>query len=125
MAFFRYALLVITFFLHAFPTHADPAVVEDVTLQERSGSWTVSVTISHGDTGWDDYADGWRVETEDGAVLGTRVLHHPHVEEQPFTRSLSGVLLPDGIAQVMIRTSTNFDGWAAAPEGPYFLPDGP
>jgi hypothetical protein len=47
--------------------------------------------LRHGDTGWDDYADGWRIETPAGEVLGTRVLHHPHVEEQPFTRSLGGV----------------------------------
>ena len=44
----------------------------------------------HPDTGWDDYADGWRVLDMDGNELGMRVLHHPHVDEQPFTRSLSG-----------------------------------
>jgi hypothetical protein len=37
---------------------ADPAEVAAVSLAQSSGSWTVSVTISHGDTGWDDYADG-------------------------------------------------------------------
>jgi hypothetical protein len=56
---------------------ADPAEVAAVSLAQSSGSWTVSVTISHGDTGWDDYADGWRVEAPGGDILGTRVLHHP------------------------------------------------
>ena len=94
--------------------HADPAVVEKVAMREGSGGWTFDVTISHPDTGWDDYADGWRVVTADGTVLGTRVLAHPHVEEQPFTRSLSGVEIPDGVAEIYIEASTNVEGWGEA-----------
>jgi len=109
----------------ALPSQADPARVDSVSLAERSGTWTVSVTISHGDTGWDDYADGWRVETPEGEVLATRVLHHPHVEEQPFTRSLPNVPLPDGLTDVMIRTRTNTEGWAETAWGPFELPDAP
>ena len=77
-------------------------------------SWTVSVTLRHADTGWDDYADGWRVVKEDGTVLGTRTLFHPHVNEQPFTRSLSGVEIPTGTARVFIEARTNVDGWGEA-----------
>lgn len=102
---------------------ADPAQVDAVTLDPRGDSWTVSVTISHPDTGWDDYADGWRVETTDGEILGTRVLHHPHVEEQPFTRSLSGVEIPDGVSQVVVRASTNVEGWAEEVSAPIAVPD--
>jgi hypothetical protein len=102
---------------------ADPAEVAAVSLAQSSGSWTVSVTISHGDTGWDDYADGWRVETPGGDILGTRVLHHPHVEEQPFTRSLSGVGLPDGITEIVIRTRTNVTGWAEEVSAPIAIPE--
>lgn len=90
---------------------SDPAVVKDVAFREASGGWTFDVTIAHGDTGWDDYADGWRVVTTDGTVLGTRVLAHPHVEEQPFTRSLSGINIPVGLDKVFIEASTNVDGW--------------
>jgi hypothetical protein len=36
-------------------------------------------------------------------VLGTRILHHPHVNEQPFTRNLSGVNIPNTIETVTIR----------------------
>jgi hypothetical protein len=102
---------------------ADPAEVAAVSLAQSSGSWTVSVTISHGDTGWDDYADGWRVEAPGGDILGTRVLHHPHVEEQPFTRSLSGVDLPDGITEIVIRTRTNVTGWAEEVSAPIAIPE--
>ncbi|NNE82051.1 MAG: hypothetical protein HKN18_17415 [Silicimonas sp.] len=92
---------------------ADDAVIVDAKLQSAGENWSVSVTLSHGDTGWDDYADGWRVILEDGTVLGTRVLFHPHVNEQPFTRSLGGVQIPDGTQTVYIEARTNTDGWGA------------
>ncbi|MEJ6403757.1 hypothetical protein [Yoonia sp. 2307UL14-13] len=94
--------------LCAAPAFADPAVVENVTIDGDR----VSVTISHPDTGWDDYADGWEVLDADGNRLGYRELFHPHVEEQPFTRSLSGVTIPDGVTSVFIRARTNVDGWS-------------
>lgn len=75
--------------------------------------WTISVTLRHGDTGWDDYADGWRIVTDEGAVLATRPLAHPHVTEQPFTRSLSGLDLPAG-TPLFIESSTNVTGWSGA-----------
>ena len=90
---------------------ADPATVVSAALQPSGDTWRVSVTLSHGDTGWDDYADGWRVLDADGTVIGTRELLHPHVNEQPFTRSLSGVSLPTGVAIVQIESSTNTTGW--------------
>ena len=100
--------------LIASPAVADPAVVEGASANLAGGTWTFSATLSHGDTGWDDYADGWRVEAPDGTVLGTRELLHPHVTEQPFTRSLGGVEVPEGMDTVMIRARTNVDGWGEA-----------
>ena len=61
-----------------------------------------SVTLRHADTGWDHYADGWRVELADGTVLGVRELLHPHVTEQPFTRS-ARISVPDGVETVYVR----------------------
>ncbi len=81
---------------------ADSAVVTDVKAQKSGGTWSFSVTIAHGDEGWEHYADGWGVYLEDGTELGYRVLHHPHVNEQPFTRSLNGVKVPAGVKQVLI-----------------------
>ncbi|MEM9970157.1 MAG: hypothetical protein AAF762_03525 [Pseudomonadota bacterium] len=72
------------------------------------------MTLRHADTGWDDYADGWRVVDENGAELGMRVLFHPHVNEQPFTRTLSGVQIPDGLTTVYVEARTNVDGWGDA-----------
>ncbi len=80
----------------------------------RSGQgWTFSVTLRHDDTGWDHYADAWRVVGPDGAVLGERILLHPHETEQPFTRSLSGVAIPEDVGAVMIEARDNVHGWAA------------
>lgn len=90
----------------AAPAFADPPQIVGV---EVSGA-RVSVTLAHPDTGWDHYADGWRVETEDGTVIGTRELLHPHVEEQPFTRSLTVNDLPDG--PLFIRAKCSVDGWS-------------
>ncbi|SFD12446.1 hypothetical protein [Tropicimonas isoalkanivorans] len=98
----------------ATPTMADPAVIEGARAVKNGGDWTVSVTLRHGDTGWEDYADGWRVIGPEGEVLGTRELAHPHETEQPFTRSLSGVTIPEDIAVVEIEARTSTGGWEGA-----------
>ncbi len=98
--------------LAATPAIADPAKIENATATASGNAWTVSVTLRHGDAGWVDYAYGLRVFTEDGTILGTRTLFHPHVNEQPFTRSQSGIEIPADMAQVFIEASTNTDGWA-------------
>jgi len=69
------------------------------------------VTVRHGDTGWDHYADRWQVLGPDGTVLGTRVLLHPHENEQPFTRSQSGIVVPDGVTTVTVRAHDLVDGF--------------
>ena len=67
------------------------------------GTWSFDVTVRHGDTGWTHYADRWDVLSESGEVLATRVLRHPHVQQQPFTRSLPDVALPEKVERVRIR----------------------
>ncbi|MEM1289547.1 MAG: hypothetical protein AAGH60_14430, partial [Pseudomonadota bacterium] len=61
------------------------------------------------DEGWDHYADRFDVMDPNGNVLAERVLHHPHVEEQPFTRSV-GVTVPPGVTEIVIRAHDNVDG---------------
>lgn len=72
---------------------------------EKTGKeeYRFDVTVRHADTGWDHYANKWDVVTLDGKEIGTRTLYHPHVNEQPFTRSLSGVKIPAGTPKVMVR----------------------
>ncbi|UWQ96285.1 hypothetical protein K3728_03305 [Rhodobacteraceae bacterium M385] len=113
--------LIPLLFLTAMPASADPAQVQDVTAAQSPSGWRFDVTLSHADTGWEDYADGWRVELADGTIIGDRPLTHPHVEEQPFTRSTSGVPIPEDTTQVFIRTRTTTDGWSDTTT-PYTLP---
>ena len=77
----------------------------------NNNSWLIKVTLEHGDTGWDHYADNWQVVDDAGNVLGDRVLYHPHVNEQPFTRELSGVRVPEGITDIYITAHDKVHGW--------------
>ena len=91
---------------------AEEATVVAADLSQTGSGWRVDVTIAHPDTGWDHYADGWSVQLEDGTELGYRTLHHPHVDEQPFTRSLGGLTLPSGTTRVFIRAHDSVHGWS-------------
>ena len=84
----------------------------------ETGTWTFAVTIMHPDTGWDDYADGWDVVLPDGKVLKpdpdspfTRLLLHPHENEQPFTRSQGNIQIPEDNKMVTVRAHDIVDGF--------------
>ncbi len=87
---------------------ADKARVLKATATANvGGSYTFSATVAHADTGWKHYADKFEILAPDGTVLGTRILYHPHVDEQPFTRGLGNVQIPAGIAEVIVRAADN------------------
>jgi hypothetical protein len=97
---------------------ANADVVRVRAVQQEGGTWTFHVTVEHPDTGWDDYADGWDAVTPDGEVLKpdpdsrfTRELLHPHVDEQPFTRSQSGIRIPEGVTMVRVRAHDSVEGF--------------
>ena len=90
---------------------ANEVKIVDVRV-ECSQSCNFTVTLAHDDTGWDHYANQWDVLMLDGKLLKSRVLYHPHVDEQPFTRSLSGVKIPGGTTQVKIRAKDTEHGYA-------------
>jgi len=93
-------------------TPAGEADVVDARAERAGdGTWRFAVTVRHADEGWDHYADAWEVLAPDGTVLGTRTLLHPHETEQPFTRSLSGVRIPDGLTEIGIRAHDKVHGY--------------
>jgi len=98
--------------LLAITASANEVAIKGVQFNLDNGLWTVNVTLKHEDTGWDDYADIWRIVDSKGNVLGTRTLYHPHVDEQPFTRSLSGLSIPKNITQVYIEAHDKVQGWS-------------
>ena len=86
--------------------------IVDATAVQQGKTYAFSVTLKHADSGWDHYADAWRVVSTQGDILGSRTLFHPHENEQPFTRSLSGVVVPKGHAAVYIEAHDKVHGWA-------------
>lgn len=85
-----------------------------VELIPGANGYSVRVTVASADTGWEKYADLWTVSTADGVVLGERVLAHPHVEEQPFTRQLDGVAIPPGTTAVVVAARDSVLGFCGA-----------
>jgi len=78
---------------------------------QSSGLWSFDVTVQHEDIDWDHYADRWEVLAPDGEVLATRVLAHPHVDEQPFTRSQGGIVIPPEMSKVRVRAHDLVHGY--------------
>lgn len=107
-------LILLSFDLGARVLAGEVEIVNVKLQMAHPGTWNVSVTLRHEDTGWEHYADAWRVVTGEGEVLGTRVLYHPHVEEQPFTRSLGDIAIPAGFVVVYVEAHDKVHGWASS-----------
>ncbi len=73
------------------------------------------VSLKHDDSGWDHYANSWQVMDEKGKLLVKRTLYHPHVKEQPFTRSSERIFIPLSISKVWIRAGDNKSGLNSRP----------
>lgn len=86
-------------------------VIEVRVEQNSAAAYEFNVTVQHADEGWNHYADKWEVIDDQGTVLATRVLAHPHVNEQPFTRGLSGVKLPRKLVTVTVRAHDSVHGY--------------
>lgn len=94
--------------------YADKADVVDATISSLGdGRYRIDATVAHADTGWDHYADAWEVTTPEGEILGVRVLAHPHVNEQPFTRSLT-LEIPAGVTMVILQANDSVHGGGGA-----------
>ena len=97
------------------PAMAGEADVVGVKIiKEGTSTYRFDVTVRHGDEGWQHYADKWDVVAPDDSVLGTRELAHPHETEQPFTRSLAGVRIPESVKEVSIRAHDLVHGYGGA-----------
>jgi len=106
------AAIVLSSLSFAFAGEAD--VVDVEVTKQGEGTFRFDVTLRHADEGWDHYADRWEVLGPDGAALGVRELAHPHVNEQPFTRSLSGVAIPADVGEVRVRARDSVHGYGGA-----------
>ncbi len=93
---------------------AGPADVLGAKAECDAATCTITATVRHADTGWDHYANRFEVVAPDGTILATRILNHPHLYEQPFTRSLPGVRIPESIERVRIRAGDSLHGLGGA-----------
>ncbi len=57
------------------------------------------------------YANGFRVATRQGEVLGERELLHDHQDEQPFTRDLHAVPIPRHVTHVVVQARDQINGY--------------
>jgi hypothetical protein len=108
------ALLCATWAFGARRAEAGLADVTAATATCTATTCTVSATVRHADEGWQHYADRYEVLAPDGHVLGTRVLQHPHVEEQPVTRTLEDLTIPSSVDRVRIRAHDSVHGFGGA-----------
>ena len=120
----RIARIVIAVSVMGLPLAATAggADVLEVKVTPGASGYRFDVTVSHDDEGWDHYANVWQVVGPEGAVFGERVLAHPHENEQPFTRSKSGILIPNGITRVIVRAGDSVHGFTGK-EMTVTLPD--
>ena len=88
-----------------------PDIIAVQATQDDSGSWRFDVTVSSPYDTPQRYADAWRVVDPDGNELGIRVLAHDHANEQPFTRSQTGIEIADDISEVTVQGRDRSNGW--------------
>lgn len=91
---------------------ANEVEVVHTEFTRQGDDWNVSTTLRHQDSGWDHYADRWRLVDTSGKVLGERILLHPHEHEQPFTRSQRGIRIPDDTTIVFVEAHDKVHGWS-------------
>lgn len=90
-------------------------VIAATARQAADGSWSFEVTMRCDDRGADYFCDRFEVLTPTARVVGVRRLLHDHTDEQPFTRDLQGVHVPDGFPRgVLLRGHHNIRGYDGA-----------
>lgn len=112
MPFSRTRLLcAAVLFVSASAMAGEADVLSATARRSATGLYAFEVTIHHDDQGWNHYADRFEILTPQGRLLATRMLLHPHVDEQPFTRSQTDVSIPSHEAQVRIRAHDSAHGY--------------
>ncbi len=80
-----------------------PDVLSVKVRPASNGTFDFDVTVSSPYDTPSRYADGFRVTTKAGEILGERKLWHNHQDEQPFTRDLYSVRIPSNVNAVLVQ----------------------
>ncbi len=90
-------------------------VIAATARQAADGTWSFEVTMRCDDRGAAYFCDRFEILTPTARVIGVRRLLHDHTDEQPFTRDLQGVNVPNGFPRgVLIRGHHNIRGYEGA-----------
>ncbi len=92
-----------------------PEIVAVEATPSGTGTYDFAVTISSPYDSAERYANGWRVLSPDGDLLGEMELLHDHASEQPFTRVQSGVEIPERTARVLSEGRDLENGYGGKP----------
>ncbi len=109
--YLSFAVILVSFISSSL-LYANEVAIEKAVFRSSGVSWSVDVTLKHKDTGWKHYADAWRIVDANGKEIAKRTLYHPHVNEQPFTRSLSRVEIPKDSKVVFIEAHDTVHKWS-------------
>ena len=101
--------------LSAAPALADAPQVVSAEMSQSGDHWSVTVVMSHEDSGWDHFASGFEVDMPDGTRIAYKELTRPHTDSTQIEASLGGLVIPPGTDQVLIRTRCSLVGWSAEP----------
>ncbi len=93
------------------PSQEFPDILAAEVDRGPDGTYDFDVTVSSPYDTAERYADGWRVSGEDGEVYGEHKLTHDHAGEQPFTRTQSGVEIPQGVTSVVVEGRDQANGY--------------
>jgi hypothetical protein len=98
----RFLIIGFLVFFSSVTFASDAKILKVKAEKTPAQKFNISVTLEHDDEGWKHYANSWRIYSPEGELIGERVLHHPHVDEQPFTRTLLGLRIPSELSEVTI-----------------------
>ncbi|MFV2060604.1 MAG: hypothetical protein ACC653_07950 [Gammaproteobacteria bacterium] len=110
---FVFTVFLLCLYLSNNLLYANEVTIEKAVFSFNGSKWSVDVTLKHADTGWKHYADAWRIVDAKGNPIAKRTLYHPHVKEQPFTRSLSSILIPEDSKVVYIEAHDTVHKWSS------------
>lgn len=81
--------------------------------EETGGTWRFDVTVQHGDESTEHFVDQWEILIPlSGQTLSyARPFAQPHLLEQPFETTLSGIQVPEGTTWLVVRARDSLHGY--------------
>ena len=99
----RITFICLLILLHPCISFAGEADVLAAEVEPVGGEfYRFNVTVQHNDESWEHYVTRWEIMDAERNILAVRALRHPHIKEQPFTRSVTAII-PEETDNVIIR----------------------